>query len=92
MTGTRKEASYISVATAVALMLAAISGGSWVGAIANDVETVKKEQVAQKEDHDRLIKVESKVENIEEDVKETKATVKANAKLLAEIITKLEKK
>ncbi len=45
----RKEASYISVATAVALTIAAISGGITLGALANDVERLKEDQSEVKE-------------------------------------------
>lgn len=44
MTVPRKEASVVSVATAITLIFAAISGGTWVGAIASDVDTLKEEK------------------------------------------------
>jgi hypothetical protein len=76
MTQPRKEASFVSIATAIGLISVALSGGMYVGALANDVDTLKEQTTAQKEDHDRLIKVEEKVDNIEDDVKETKEDVK----------------
>jgi septal ring factor EnvC (AmiA/AmiB activator) len=72
----RKDASFVSVATALALVTTALGGGMYMGALANDVEQLEQDQVQQKEDHDRLIKVEQKVENIEDDVAETKKDVK----------------
>ena len=81
----RKEASFISIATAVSLMGAAIGGGAWMGAIASDVESLKRQEIQQKEDHDRLIKVETEVKNIAEDVKETKDDVKDIKQLLNDI-------
>ncbi len=76
MNGDRKQASFISIATAVGLVTGALAGGMWLGAIANEVDTLQVEQLQNKEDHDRLIKVEEKVDNIEEDVAETKEDVK----------------
>ena len=85
MTGIRKEASFVSVATAVGLITAALAGGAWVGAVENDVESLKQAQVQQTEDHDRLIKVETKVETIEDDVRETKADVKEILRVINEL-------
>lgn len=73
----RKDASFVSVATAIGLVTAALSGGMYMGALASDVETLEEQQKVVQEDHDRLIKVETKVEQIEDDVKETKQDVKA---------------
>jgi septal ring factor EnvC (AmiA/AmiB activator) len=81
----RKEASYISVATALGLLTAAAGGGAWMGAIASDVEALQKQEIQQKEDHDRLIKVEERIKNISDDVIETKSDVKDIKKLLNDL-------
>lgn len=72
----KKEASFVSVATAITLILAAVSGGMWMGALASDVETLEEAQLIVKEDHDRLIKVETEVEQVKDDVEEIKDDVK----------------
>ena len=72
----RKEASTLSIGTLISLLVVTIGGATWAGALANDVENLKEEKVQQKEDHDRLIKVEGRIENIEDDVAETKEDVK----------------
>ena len=60
----RKEASFVSVATAVGLIAAALSGGMFMGALASDVETLEEAQLIVKEDHDRLITVEAEVKHL----------------------------
>jgi hypothetical protein len=84
----RKEASFTSVATAIGLITTALSGGMYVGALANDVETLKKENVEQSEDHDRLIVVETEQRVIQKDV----AEVKADVKVILAAIQKIEQK
>lgn len=72
----KKEASFISVATAIGLVTTALGGGMWIGALASDVEQLQAQDKQRQEDHDRLIQVETKVENIEDDVLEVKSDVK----------------
>ena len=81
----RKEASFISIATAISLMGAAIGGGAWMGAIASDVEALERQEQTRQEDHDRLIKVEEQVKHISSDVKETKEDVKDIKQLLNDL-------
>jgi DNA-binding FadR family transcriptional regulator len=57
----RKEASFISVMTAVGLVTTALGGGMYVGALANDVETLKKEK--------------DKIEQVQEDVTSNKVAL-----------------
>lgn len=40
----RKEASFVSVITAIGLASTALGGGMYVGALASDVETLKEEK------------------------------------------------
>ena len=40
----RKEASFVSVVTAIGLATTALGGGMYVGALANDVNTLKQEK------------------------------------------------
>lgn len=56
----RKEASFVSIATAVGLVTGALGGGMWMGSLAQEVENVK-EDVA-------------KVEEIQKDVTTIKVT------------------
>jgi hypothetical protein len=84
----RKEASFTSVATAIGLITTALGGGMYVGALANDVETLKKENVEQQEDHDRLIVVETEQRVVKADV----AEVKADVKVILAAIQKIEQK
>jgi wobble nucleotide-excising tRNase len=72
-----KQASYVSVATAITLVAAAVSGGMYVGALADDVEELEKAQETAQEDHDRLVTVENEVKHIKKDVDEVKADVKS---------------
>ncbi len=52
----RKEASFVSVMTAVGLVTASLGGGMFVGALANDVENLKEEK--------------DKIEQVQEEVKQ----------------------
>ena len=81
-----KQASYISVATAVSLATIAVGGGMYVGALASDVETLEKAQVTAQEDHDRLIKVETEMTQVKATVAETRADVK----LILQAVQRLE--
>lgn len=72
-----KQASYVSIATAVSLMISAIGGGMWIGALASDVENLEEAQKTIAEDHDRLVTVENEVKHIKKDVEEVRADVKA---------------
>lgn len=78
----RKEASYISVATAISLLIAALGGGAWVGAIGQDVDNLKKSEVQAKADHDTVVTLKADVKNIKDDVEETKRDVKSILKAL----------
>jgi hypothetical protein len=60
MNGTRKEASFVSIATAVGLITGALSGGMYMGSLAQEVEQVKKDV--------------EKVEEIQRDVTTIKVT------------------
>lgn len=90
----KKEASFISVATAIGLITTALGGGMYVGALANDVATLKQEHTAEeqqrKEDHDRLIVVETEQKVIKRDVAEVKTDVKAILAAINEIKQKVE--
>lgn len=81
-----KQASYVSVATALALVGAAVSGGMYVGALADDVEELEKAQETAQEDHDRLVTVENEVTHIKKDVDE----VKADVKLILQAVQRIE--
>jgi hypothetical protein len=72
----RKEASFISVATAITLATVGVGGGMYVGALATDVETLQEAQKTVKEDHDRLIEVKNEVKHVKDDVTDVKADVK----------------
>lgn len=61
MTLPRKEASAISIMTAIGLITTALGGGMYVGALANEVDTLKEEK--------------QKVEEIQEEVKENTVAV-----------------
>lgn len=73
----RKEASYFSLATALSLMIAAVSGGIWVGAIASDVEHLQKD--------------ESKVEEIAKEVKANSVKLAAVAATQQAVLKAQEK-
>jgi hypothetical protein len=81
-----KQASYISVATAISLATIAVGGGIFVGALASDVETLEQAQQTAKEDHDRLITVENEVKHVKEDM----TTVKADVKLILQAVQRIE--
>lgn len=77
----RKQASYISIATALAMGTSAVAGGMWVGAIANEVDTLKEEK--------------AKVTAIQENVQEnsiTLAEVQAKQEAMAKTQEKQDKK
>lgn len=81
-----KQASYISVATAISLATIAVGGGMYVGALASDVETLEKAQVTAQEDHDRLITVENNVKHLTEG----QIIMKADVKLILQAVQRLE--
>ena len=54
----RKEASVVSIATMITLLAMAVSGGTWVGAIANEVDGLKEDKAAVEE-------TQKKVEDID---------------------------
>jgi ACT domain-containing protein len=56
----RKEASFVSIATAITLVATAASGGMWMGSLAQEVEDIKEDV--------------TKIEKIEEDVTDIKVT------------------
>ena len=80
----RDKASQLTIATLIGLCTVAISGGMWLGAIAQEVDMLQAAQVRAKDDHDRLIKVETNVGDIKDDVKETKEDIKEIKRLLQE--------
>lgn len=73
----RKEASFVSVATAVGLLTTAVGGGMWMGALATDVETLKEEK--------------SKVEQIEDVVNNNTVALKGVTTTQGYIITEQAK-
>jgi hypothetical protein len=85
----KKEASFVSVATAVALVTMAVSGGMYVGALASDVETLEKEQEKQEEqiqkDHDDVIKLKSDVEHIKQTADTTQLAVARIEQMIREL-------
>ncbi len=81
-----KQASYISVATAVSLAALAVGGGMYVGALASDVQTLEEAQQTAKEDHDRLIKVENNVKHLTTG----QDTLKADVKLILQAVQRME--
>ncbi len=81
-----KQASYISVATAISLATIAVGGGMYVGALASDVETLEEAQKTVKEDHDRLITVENNVKHLTAG----QETIKADVKLILQAVQRLE--
>ena len=84
----RKDASFVSVATAVALATTALGGGMYVGALASDVQQLQEQQKTTKEDHDRLIVVEQSQKTMEKDLDE----VKTDVKLILTAITEIQQK
>ena len=84
----RNQASYVSIGTAITLLIAAVGGGAKMGALASEVEDLQQEQTARQEERDRLVKVEQKVENIENDLDEVKADTKAILDAVREIQAK----
>lgn len=81
-----KQASYISVATAISLATIAVGGGIFVGALASDVETLEQAQETAKEDHDRLITVENNVKHLTDG----QIIMKADVKLILQAVQRLE--
>lgn len=81
----RKDASFVSVATAVGLVGAALSGGLYMGALASDVETLEEAQKIVQEDHDRLITVENEVKH----VKAAQVRIEENVKLILTAVNKI---
>ena len=82
------KASNFSYAVAVTLLVTAVSGGMYIGALANDVETLKREQADAEDDHDRLISMETEQRTMKDDITE----VKTDVKLILAAINKLEAK
>lgn len=81
MTLPRKEASAVSVMTAIGLVTTALGGGMYVGALANEVDSLKDEK--------------EKVEEIQKDVSEMKSTlteVQTTQKFVLQEQTKQDKK
>jgi len=87
----RKEASFISIATAVTLATVGVGGGMYVGALASDVESLQAQEVQRKEDHDTLVALKQDVKNIKEDVDETKNDVKTILTAVQAIQIKIER-
>jgi len=81
-----KQASYMSIATALTLVMAIGGGGMYVGALASDVETLEEAQKTVKEDHDRLITVENNVKHLTTG----QETIKADVKLILQAVQRLE--
>lgn len=82
------KASNFSIGVAVALLTTAVGGGMYIGALANEVETLKKEQEKADSDHDRLISMETEQHTMKTDI----AEVKTDVKLILSAINKLEAK
>ena len=80
----RKEASFISVGTLVTVLVLAVSGGMFMGALASDVETLEEAQKIVQEDHDRLITVEAEVKHLTKTQDEMRIDV---AKILTAVNT-----
>lgn len=87
----RKEASFISIATAITLATVGAGGGLYVGALASDVETLQAQEVQRKEDHDTLVALKENVEDIKDDVDETKDDVKSILAAVQAIQIKIER-
>ena len=64
----RPNASFISVATAISLTVAALGGGMYVGALATDVEQLQAQEVQRQEDHDTIVALKENVDAIKDDV------------------------
>ena len=86
----RKDASQLSVGLAVALLTTAIGGGMYVGALANDVETLKQQQQEKNHDHDNITTLKADVATMKGDIKVTKETLSTMALILARIEQKVE--
>jgi len=75
-----KQASYISVATAVSLAISAIGGGMWIGALASDVDNLEKDVAEQKEDHkkdhDDVVTLKADVDHIKNAADDTQQMVR----------------
>ena len=81
----RKEASFISIGTMISVVVLAVSGGMFMGALASDVETLEEAQKVVKEDHDRLIVVESEVNHIKETADRTQLTVDRIEQMISQL-------
>ncbi len=85
----RKEASFVSVATAVALVAMAVSGGMYVGALAESVDDLEEEQAKQEEqiqqDHDDVVKLKSDVEHIKSTADKTQLAVERIEQMISEL-------
>ncbi len=64
----RKDASYLTVGVAITMLVTAVGGGMYMGALAQEVEQLKTEHAEKNKDHDRIVTTETKVVAIEKDV------------------------
>lgn len=87
----RKEASFISVATAVSLAFVGVSGGMYVGALATDVESLQAQEEQRQEDHDTIVALKENVETIKEDVEDIEEDVKTILTAIQQIQIHIER-
>lgn len=73
------------------LLIAIISGGMWVGALATDVENLTKAEEKRNQDHDTLIEMKSTQKTIVADVSEIKQDVKDLDNKLDKILYEIRK-
>ena len=87
----KPNASFISVATAISLTVAALGGGMYVGALATDVEQLQAQEVQRKEDHDTLVAMKENVEATKDDVDEIEKDVKTILTAIQQIQIHIER-
>ena len=86
----RKEGSLFSVGVAITLLITAVSGGMYMGALASDVEHLEAVEQQRLEDHDTIVTQTADLKTLKEDMKTTKETMQAMLTVLNKIEQKVQ--
>lgn len=85
-----QKASPLSIGLAVTLLITAVSGGMYMGALASDVEHLEQVEEQRQEDHDTIVTQTADLKTLKEDMTATKETLAAMLTVLNKIEQKVE--
>jgi len=86
MSNGNNKPSTFTVGFAIAMFSTAIGGGMYIGALAQEVETLTKAQESQQSDHDTIVALKTEQTIMKDDVSD----VKADVKLILQAINRME--